>query len=120
MQAACALHGACVCRETASTSLSAIVSRLQGCSQPGGGMDSIVEGILVAWGRILAGYAPNLSIEITKECPLRCPGCYAFGDDHLGGNTTLRQVHDYKGDALVNEVLRLVRVHRALHLSIVG
>jgi MoaA/NifB/PqqE/SkfB family radical SAM enzyme len=83
-------------------------------------MDSIVEGIFVAWARILAGYAPNLSIEITKECPLRCPGCYAFGDDHLGGDKTLRQVHDYKGDALVNEVLRLVRVHRAVHLSIVG
>jgi sulfatase maturation enzyme AslB (radical SAM superfamily) len=79
-----------------------------------------MEGIFTAWGRILAGYAPNLSIEITKECPLRCPGCYAFGEDHLGGDKTLREVSDYKGDALVNEVLRLVHVHRALHLSIVG
>jgi len=32
-----------------------------------------MEGIFTAWGRILSGYAPNLSIEITKECPLRCP-----------------------------------------------
>jgi MoaA/NifB/PqqE/SkfB family radical SAM enzyme len=79
-----------------------------------------MEGIFTAWGRILSGYAPNLSIEITKECPLRCPGCYAFGDDHLGGDKTLRDVADYKGDALVNEVLRLVDVHKALHLSIVG
>jgi sulfatase maturation enzyme AslB (radical SAM superfamily) len=79
-----------------------------------------MEGIFAAWGRILAGYTPNLSIEITKECPLRCPGCYAYGDDHLGGDRTLRQVSDYKGDALVDEVLRLVRAHRALHLSIVG
>jgi MoaA/NifB/PqqE/SkfB family radical SAM enzyme len=79
-----------------------------------------MEGIFTAWGRILSGYAPNLSIEITKECPLRCPGCYAFGDDHLGGDKTLREVSDYKGDALVNEVLRLVHEHRALHLSIVG
>jgi MoaA/NifB/PqqE/SkfB family radical SAM enzyme len=79
-----------------------------------------MEGIFAAWGRIITGYAPNLSIEITKECPLRCPGCYAFGDDHLGGDKTLREVSDYKGDALVTEVLRLVRVHRALHLSIVG
>ena len=41
--------------------------------------------IVQAWGRILAGYRPNLSIEITRECPLRCPGCYAYGDEHLGG-----------------------------------
>lgn len=79
-----------------------------------------MEGIFTAWGRILSGYAPNLSIEITKECPLRCPGCYAFGDDHLGGDKTLRDVADFKGDALVNEVMRLVDVHKALHLSIVG
>ncbi len=79
-----------------------------------------MEGIFAAWGRILAGYTPNLSIEITKECPLRCPGCYAYGDDHLGGDRTLRQVSDFKGDALVSEVLRLVREHRALHVSIVG
>jgi MoaA/NifB/PqqE/SkfB family radical SAM enzyme len=79
-----------------------------------------MEGIFTAWGRILSGYAPNLSIEITKECPLRCPGCYAFGDDHLGGDKTLRDVADFKGDALVNEVMRLVDVHHALHVSIVG
>ena len=41
--------------------------------------------VIHAWGRILAGYRPNLSIEITKECPLRCPGCYAYGEEHLGG-----------------------------------
>jgi MoaA/NifB/PqqE/SkfB family radical SAM enzyme len=79
-----------------------------------------MEGIIAAWGRILAGYTPNLSIEITRECPLRCPGCYAYGADHLGGDINLRQVADYKGEALINEVLRLVREHRALHLSIVG
>jgi MoaA/NifB/PqqE/SkfB family radical SAM enzyme len=79
-----------------------------------------MEGIIRAWGQILRGYAPNLSIEITRECPLRCPGCYAYGDDHLGGDVTLRQVHDYRGDALVEAVLRLVRQHNPLHLSIVG
>ena len=31
-----------------------------------------------------------LSIEITRECPLHCPGCYAYGDTHLGGSVTLR------------------------------
>ncbi len=40
--------------------------------------------VLHAWATILAGRAPSLSIEITKECPLRCPGCYAFDSAHLG------------------------------------
>ena len=33
-----------------------------------------MEGIITAWGKILRGYRPSLSIEITRECPLRCPG----------------------------------------------
>jgi MoaA/NifB/PqqE/SkfB family radical SAM enzyme len=76
--------------------------------------------ILPAWGRILAGYVPALSIEITKECPLRCPGCYAYGDDHLGGELTLREVRDFKGQALVDGVIALVDRMRPLHVSIVG
>ena len=79
-----------------------------------------MEGIVSAWGRILAGYKPALSIEITRECPLRCPGCYAYGDEHLGGELTLRQVRDYKGQALIDGVLALVDQHRPLHVSIVG
>jgi MoaA/NifB/PqqE/SkfB family radical SAM enzyme len=76
--------------------------------------------IIRGWGRILLGYAPALSIEITRECPLRCPGCYAYTDDHLGGGVTLRQLRDYQGQELVDRVLALVRRHRPLHLSIVG
>ncbi|MBA3231439.1 MAG: radical SAM protein [Acidobacteria bacterium] len=79
-----------------------------------------MDGIIQAWGRILRGYTPNLSIEITRECPLRCAGCYAYGDDHLGGDITLRQMSDARGDALIDGVIRLVRKHQALHLSIVG
>lgn len=79
-----------------------------------------MEGIVRAWGKILAGYRPNLSIEITRECPLRCPGCYAYGDDHLGGGATLRELADYKGQALIDGVLGLVDHHKPLHLSIVG
>jgi MoaA/NifB/PqqE/SkfB family radical SAM enzyme len=79
-----------------------------------------MEGVVRAWGKILTGYRPNLSIEITRECPLRCPGCYAYGDDHLGGSITLRQVRDFKGQALVDGVLQLIDQHRPLHLSIVG
>jgi MoaA/NifB/PqqE/SkfB family radical SAM enzyme len=76
--------------------------------------------VIQAWGRILAGYRPNLSIEITRECPLRCPGCYAYGDEHLGGGVTLRGLSDYKGDELVERFMALVDAHRPMHLSIVG
>jgi MoaA/NifB/PqqE/SkfB family radical SAM enzyme len=79
-----------------------------------------MDGIISAWGRILTGYVPSMSIEITRECPLHCPGCYAYGDDHLGGELTLRQVRDFKGQELVDGVLGLVAKHRPLHLSIVG
>ena len=74
-----------------------------------------MEGIVPAWGRILLGYRPSLSIEVTRECPLRCPGCYAYGEDHLGGGITLRQVRDYKGDDLVRGILDLVDRHRPIH-----
>jgi MoaA/NifB/PqqE/SkfB family radical SAM enzyme len=79
-----------------------------------------MEWIIPAWGRILTGYVPALSIEITRECPLRCPGCYAYGDDHLGGELTLREVRDFKGQELVDGVIALVDKHRPLHVSIVG
>ncbi|MGD1155051.1 MAG: radical SAM protein [Terriglobia bacterium] len=76
--------------------------------------------LIPAWGRVLRGQKPFLSIEITKECPLRCPGCYAYGPDHLGSAGTLRQLRDAKGEALVAGVLGLVRRFRPLHVSIVG
>jgi MoaA/NifB/PqqE/SkfB family radical SAM enzyme len=76
--------------------------------------------IISAWGRILTGLAPSMSIEITRECPLHCPGCYAYGDDHLGGDLTLRQVRDFKGQELIDGVIGLVDKYRPLHLSIVG
>ena len=77
--------------------------------------------VIRAWGRILTGRYPSLSIEITRECPLRCPGCYAYEPEHLGREVgPLRTLADYKGDELVEGVLRVVREHRPLHLSIVG
>ena len=53
----------------------------------------------LAWAgwRVLKGHIPMLSIEITRECPLSCPGCYAYGDSHLGGETTLRDLSDFRG-----------------------
>ncbi|MEO8070129.1 MAG: radical SAM protein [Acidobacteriota bacterium] len=76
--------------------------------------------IIKAWGLILAGHQPNLSIEITRECPLTCPGCYAYGDTHLGGGVVLRQLADFKGQELIDGVLEVVGRMKPLHLSIVG
>jgi MoaA/NifB/PqqE/SkfB family radical SAM enzyme len=76
--------------------------------------------VVKAWGLILRGYRPNLSVEITRECPLRCPGCYAYGETHLGGDVVLRQLADFKGQELIDGMLDLVRRYKPLHLSIVG
>jgi sulfatase maturation enzyme AslB (radical SAM superfamily) len=76
--------------------------------------------IIRAWGKILKGERPSLSIEITRECPLQCPGCYAYEDAHLGGGATLRSLIDRKGQELVDGVLEVVDRLKPLHLSIVG
>ena len=76
--------------------------------------------VITAWGRILGGFQPNLSIEITRECPLRCPGCYAYGDEHLGGGVVLRELADYKGQELVDGVIDLCRRMRSTHVSLIG
>jgi MoaA/NifB/PqqE/SkfB family radical SAM enzyme len=77
--------------------------------------------IMQVWGYILSGRTPSISIELTRECPLRCPGCYAYEDAHLGlPGITLRQLADFKGDALVQNTLRLVDEYRPLHVSLVG
>jgi MoaA/NifB/PqqE/SkfB family radical SAM enzyme len=76
--------------------------------------------VISAWGRILKGERPSLSIEITRECPLRCPGCYAYDEAHLGGGPTLRSLHDRKGQELIDGVLEIADRLRPLHLSIVG
>ncbi len=81
---------------------------------------AIVADIVRCWGRILAGFRPELAIEITRECPLQCPGCYAYTPDHVASQVPLRSLSDLKGDALVEGVLRVVRTHRPLHVSIVG
>jgi MoaA/NifB/PqqE/SkfB family radical SAM enzyme len=80
----------------------------------------MVGGVLQGWGKILAGYHPNLSLEITRECPLRCPGCYAYGEEHLGGGVVLRELADFKGQQLIDGVLETVRRMKPAHLSIVG
>src|SRR5689334_20075254 len=76
--------------------------------------------ILNGWKSILAGRAPSLSIEITKERPLSCRGCYADGNEHLGGNVLLNQVSDFKGQDLVNRFMEIVDRSQPLHVSIVG
>jgi organic radical activating enzyme len=76
--------------------------------------------ILPAWGRVLRGHKPLLSIEITKECPLRCPGCYAYESNHVSLGVGLQQLADYRGQDLVDRVLQLVKQYQPLHISIVG
>ncbi|MBV9300928.1 MAG: radical SAM protein [Acidobacteriaceae bacterium] len=77
--------------------------------------------IFQSWGKILTGRIPMLSIEITRECPLHCPGCYAYGDSHLGeGSVNLRSLRDFRGDDLVNGILQLVEEHQPLQVSLVG
>lgn len=66
------------------------------------------------------GDKPSISIEITRECPLRCPGCYAYDANHLGGGATLRELNDRKGQALIDGVLEIADRLKPLHLSLVG
>lgn len=76
--------------------------------------------VISAWGKILKGERPSLSIEITRECPLKCPGCYAYDDAHLGGGATLRSLSDRKGQELIDGILEVVDRLKPLHLSLVG
>ena len=75
--------------------------------------------VLTAWKRILMGRSPVLSIEITKECPLSCPGCYAFQPEHLDG-VPLKSLSDFQGSALVDSVLDLVDREQPLLVYVVG
>lgn len=76
--------------------------------------------IFPAWWHILRGRRPFLSVEITKECPLRCPGCYAYSPEHLEGGLNLRSLADYRGVELVTRAIALIERLRPLHISIVG
>src|ERR1700679_2841900 len=76
--------------------------------------------LLRSWGKILRGKIPLLSIEITRECPLHCPGCYAYGDSHLGEGAQLKDLTDLHGDELVNGILHLVDRHDPIQVSLVG
>lgn len=76
--------------------------------------------ILRSWGKVLRGHTPMLSIEITRECPLHCPGCYAYGENHLGGDVTLRELSDKRGDELVRGVIGLIDRHKPLQVTLVG
>lgn len=76
--------------------------------------------VIRAWRKIVMGERPSLSLEITRECPLRCPGCYAYDDAHLGGGLTLRDLHDRTGQDLIDGVLEVVDRLKPLHVSLVG
>jgi organic radical activating enzyme len=76
--------------------------------------------VVLAWSRILAGRTPSLAIEVTRECPLSCPGCYFHKANHLGRGHRASDLRDYKGQELVDGILSLVRRLRPLHVSLVG
>jgi sulfatase maturation enzyme AslB (radical SAM superfamily) len=61
-----------------------------------------------------------MSIEITRRCPLSCPGCYAYQDYHLAEAGSLANAQEFEGEKLIKRVLSLVDLHKPLHLSIVG
>lgn len=78
------------------------------------------DGVLRAWWRVLQGRRPFLSIEITKECPLRCPGCYAYEPGRLGNEVLSSGINDRRGQQLVDGILSAIHRYRPVHLSIVG
>jgi organic radical activating enzyme len=57
---------------------------------------------------------------VTKECPLSCPGCYAYTANHLGDGLRSRRVSDFRGQELVERIFALVLQYRPLHVSLVG
>jgi MoaA/NifB/PqqE/SkfB family radical SAM enzyme len=59
------------------------------------------------------------SIETTRECPLHCPGCYAYDENHLCNGGSHSQVSELRGDALIEGVLDLIQRLHPIHLSIV-
>jgi len=113
--------------QTGTNSVSAIHSRLTD-KRTYGGRNAFTFGesamtrsdIIPAWARVLRGGKPLLSIELTKECPLRCPGCYAYESNHVSVGVGLEQLADYRGRDLVDRVLELVRQYQPVHISIVG
>ena len=59
--------------------------------------------------------------EITRAVPtLTCPGVYAYGGDHLGGDVTLRELGTTRVPELVEGMFALSTRTRPLHVSIVG
>lgn len=78
-----------------------------------------IKPVLQAWGRTLRGRVRRFPLKSRRNAPLRCPGCYAYEDAHLG-TTNLRSLSDFKGQELIARVLEVVDRHRPLHVSIVG
>lgn len=75
--------------------------------------------LFMSWGKVMCGHVPMLGIEVTRECPLRCPGCYAYSDSRVEGDS-IRQTRELRGDDLVGGILRLVECHGPLHVSLIG
>lgn len=75
--------------------------------------------LLQSWGKVLCGHVPILSVEVTRECPLQCPGCYAYSESRVEDDSN-RQTRELRGDSLVSGILNLVERHGPLHVSLIG
>jgi MoaA/NifB/PqqE/SkfB family radical SAM enzyme len=75
--------------------------------------------LLRAWHRVLLGYPPAISVEVTKRCPLKCPGCYAYSPHHYNGNS-IAEATEFRSGQLVDEVLKLTDIYRPLVVWLVG
>ena len=75
-----------------------------------------MEGFITAAGKILRRYGPSLSIEITRNSPLRCPGCYAIHVSIVGGEPLVPR----RTPATYDRILKHVAGHQiTVHCTII-
>ena len=75
--------------------------------------------ILSAWGKILTGKVPMLSIEITRECPLQLSGLLRLWRRAPRRRQTSYRPERFSRRRVVNGVLDLVRKHQP-HARLAG
>jgi hypothetical protein len=59
-------------------------------------------------------------VEITKKCPLCCPGCYAYEPRRIGDAGPLRILGNFQGQALNDGDLALVGSHQPIYGPVDG
>jgi len=92
--------------------------RLSSCRCRQKGNDETSE-VLHAWRGILSAGRPSLSIEITKECPLRCLDATHL-TKHIWEGRSSSPALGLPREELVRRVLALADEYEPLHVSLVG